>query len=148
MVHQASLTHNFTHTGIEPHGFKEPLCGRRVSDFQSDGTGVWTAPRRGRCQRLARLMGRVRALEVARVTELVFLSEPVSAEQLCAWNVVNRLVDEAALRAGGASWPNTSPQGYQDSLAPSGRSRGTRHSRKALRPAPCRSSRHGTRRPR
>jgi enoyl-CoA hydratase/carnithine racemase len=33
----------------------------------------------------------------ARAAELVFLSEPVSAEQLCAWNVVNRVVDDAAL---------------------------------------------------
>jgi enoyl-CoA hydratase/carnithine racemase len=33
----------------------------------------------------------------ARAAELVFLSEPVSAEQLCAWNVVNREVDDAAL---------------------------------------------------
>jgi enoyl-CoA hydratase/carnithine racemase len=33
----------------------------------------------------------------ARAAELVFLSESVSAEQLCAWNVVNRVVDDAAL---------------------------------------------------
>jgi enoyl-CoA hydratase/carnithine racemase len=33
----------------------------------------------------------------ARAAELVFLCEPVSAEQLCAWNVVNRVVDDAAL---------------------------------------------------
>jgi enoyl-CoA hydratase/carnithine racemase len=33
----------------------------------------------------------------ARAAELVFLSERVSAEQLCAWNVVNRVVDDAAL---------------------------------------------------
>jgi enoyl-CoA hydratase/carnithine racemase len=33
----------------------------------------------------------------ARAAELVFLSERVSAEQLYAWNVVNRVVDDAAL---------------------------------------------------
>ena len=33
----------------------------------------------------------------ARAAELVFLSEPVSAEQLYTWNVVNRVVDDAAL---------------------------------------------------
>jgi enoyl-CoA hydratase/carnithine racemase len=33
----------------------------------------------------------------ARAAEMVFLCEPVSAEQLYAWNVVNRVVDEAAL---------------------------------------------------
>jgi enoyl-CoA hydratase/carnithine racemase len=33
----------------------------------------------------------------ARAAELVFLSEPVSAEQMCAWNVVNRVVDDGSL---------------------------------------------------
>jgi enoyl-CoA hydratase/carnithine racemase len=33
----------------------------------------------------------------ARAAELVFLSEPVPADQLCAWNAVNRVVDDAAL---------------------------------------------------
>ena len=33
----------------------------------------------------------------SRAAELVFLSEKVSAAQLCAWNVVNRVVEDAAL---------------------------------------------------
>ena len=40
---------------------------------------------------LADRVGRTRA------AELVFLSERVSAAQMCAWNVVNRVVDDAAL---------------------------------------------------
>jgi enoyl-CoA hydratase/carnithine racemase len=40
-------------------------------------------------------------LGTARAAELVFLAEPVSAEQLCAWNVANRVVDDAALEQAG-----------------------------------------------
>ena len=35
----------------------------------------------------------------ARAAELVFLSEPVSAEQMAQWNVVNRVIDDDALMA-------------------------------------------------
>jgi enoyl-CoA hydratase/carnithine racemase len=36
-------------------------------------------------------------LGAARAAELVFLAEPVSAEQLCEWNIVSRVVDDPAL---------------------------------------------------
>jgi enoyl-CoA hydratase/carnithine racemase len=42
---------------------------------------------------LAELIGRTKAIE------LVFLSERVTAEQMAAWNVVNRVVDDADLAA-------------------------------------------------
>ena len=66
------------------------IAGRSARfSFPEAALGILTL--QGGMLQLADRLGRTRA------AELVFLSEPVSAEQMCAWNVVNRLVDDATL---------------------------------------------------
>jgi enoyl-CoA hydratase/carnithine racemase len=64
--------------------------------FPEARVGIMTL--QGGVMQLAERIGRTKAIEV------VMLSEPLSAEQLAAWNVVNRVVEDDALATSGEAF--------------------------------------------
>jgi enoyl-CoA hydratase/carnithine racemase len=93
-------------------------------------------------------------LGAARAAELVFLAEPVSAEQLCEWNIVSRVVDDPALEQAardlvmGLATGPTRAYAATNALWRLQAEAGARSAREKLTSSPCRSSRRGTSRPR
>jgi enoyl-CoA hydratase/carnithine racemase len=67
------------------------IIAARSAQFSSPEAQLGITTLQGGMLELASRLGRTRA------AELVFLSTPTSADQMCAWNVVNTVVDDDAL---------------------------------------------------